>query len=293
MTLDIGIHDNIPHEVYHSDPCETPSLSVSIAKILLGQSPAHAFFAHPRLGGAKRKEKSSAVIDRGTLIHDLLLDGGPGYEIVEADNWTTKAARAERDQIRQEGKIPVLSHVYEEAVSAVGFIAHQLDLTGMPKEQTFVWLQPTTGTRCRGRRDLWDEASKTIIDFKTCKNANAASSPTNILKMGYDIQAAAYIEAASVLDPNIAGRVGMAFYFCEVNPPFGIKRVYLDQAFLSLGQRKWVSACAAFAECLKSGVWPNYPDRHIRAEAPAWALSQALTEQYSQLGANDGDNDSE
>ena len=38
------------HEEYLSDPCPEPSLSRSIADILMAQSPLHAWCAHPRLG---------------------------------------------------------------------------------------------------------------------------------------------------------------------------------------------------------------------------------------------------
>ena len=52
--LDAGIHD-IPPREYHADPCPAPSLSRSIAKLLVERSPAHAYAAHPRLGGPRNR----------------------------------------------------------------------------------------------------------------------------------------------------------------------------------------------------------------------------------------------
>ncbi|WP_242401117.1 hypothetical protein [Acetobacter okinawensis] len=43
-----GIYD-LPEAQYHADPCPTPSLSNSVARILLDESPMHAHFSHPRL----------------------------------------------------------------------------------------------------------------------------------------------------------------------------------------------------------------------------------------------------
>ena len=42
--LEPGIH-NLSAEVYHADPCVKPSLSSSIANVLLQQSPLHAWMA--------------------------------------------------------------------------------------------------------------------------------------------------------------------------------------------------------------------------------------------------------
>ena len=39
--LDTGIHHGVPEARYHSDPCAEPSLSNSIAKLLVRQSPLH------------------------------------------------------------------------------------------------------------------------------------------------------------------------------------------------------------------------------------------------------------
>jgi len=70
---------------YHADPCEAPSFSASLGKVILDQSPLHAYLAHPRLGGAVR-EPSSAM-EFGTLVHKLILGEGASVVSVNADNW--------------------------------------------------------------------------------------------------------------------------------------------------------------------------------------------------------------
>ncbi|MBK8009562.1 MAG: hypothetical protein IPK23_14905 [Rhizobiales bacterium] len=43
-----GIYQ-MPAPDYFADPCPAPSLNQSLAKVLLDQSPLHAFYEHPRL----------------------------------------------------------------------------------------------------------------------------------------------------------------------------------------------------------------------------------------------------
>ena len=80
---------DITEEDYHADKlpdwCTGPSLSNSMAKILLDKSPAHAYAAHPRLGGAGRVLPASTLqtFDAGKLAHKLLL--GRGAEVVVID----------------------------------------------------------------------------------------------------------------------------------------------------------------------------------------------------------------
>ena len=40
---------DMPEADYHKDPSPTPSLSSSIAKLLVNESPYHAYRQHPRL----------------------------------------------------------------------------------------------------------------------------------------------------------------------------------------------------------------------------------------------------
>src|SRR6185503_15222345 len=103
---------NCSIDEYHNDPCETPSLSASIAKLLIDKSPMHAHAAHPRFGG--EKYESSAAQDAGTLIHRLLLGAGKDIETIDADDYRTNAAKAARDAAKAAGRIPVLTRVLEE-----------------------------------------------------------------------------------------------------------------------------------------------------------------------------------
>ena len=63
----------MPAEKYHADPCMVPSLSNSVAQILLSESPRKAWFSHPKLNTAFA-EKEDGKFDIGTAAHAVLLE---------------------------------------------------------------------------------------------------------------------------------------------------------------------------------------------------------------------------
>ena len=94
-------------EQYHADPCPEPSLSSSTIKTMLERTPRHAFHDHPRLGGM-RLESSSAAQTLGSVVHAMVLGAGRQWHVIDADDWRTKAAKAERDAAESVGKVPIL-----------------------------------------------------------------------------------------------------------------------------------------------------------------------------------------
>ena len=70
--LSPGLHHAIPAKDYHADCCPVPSLSSSIARKLINESPAHAYLAHPKLG--KGPNESTNSLSLGSLVHSLMDD---------------------------------------------------------------------------------------------------------------------------------------------------------------------------------------------------------------------------
>src|SRR5262245_60670140 len=103
----IGVH-SISADAYHIDPCPSPSLSASIAKLLSSRTPLHAWYAHPRLNPAYEVD-TDQKFDIGTACHSLILNDPRIFHIVDADDWRTKDAKAQRDEARAAGKVPLLA----------------------------------------------------------------------------------------------------------------------------------------------------------------------------------------
>ena len=72
MTMSsIIVSENMPADAYHADPCEQPSLSASMAKVIWNQSMAHAHAYHPRLGNAGPAKESTKAMRSGSILHWL------------------------------------------------------------------------------------------------------------------------------------------------------------------------------------------------------------------------------
>ena len=82
----------MPLADYVRDPAPAPSLSASIAHLLLTRSPRHAWLAHPRLNPQWAPEEDERF-DFGTIAHELLLEGHTNSAVVvDAPNWRKRAA---------------------------------------------------------------------------------------------------------------------------------------------------------------------------------------------------------
>src|SRR3990167_5327922 len=115
--LEAGVHD-VPAEQYHADPCPAPSLSCSIAELFITACPALARFNHPRLNPGYQPEHEEKF-DLGSAAHAMTLNDDRAFEIIDAADWRTKEAKAQRDAARAAGKIPLLTAQYERTRAMV------------------------------------------------------------------------------------------------------------------------------------------------------------------------------
>lgn len=282
--LPIGLHEGIPHDVYHADPSERPSLSSHCAITLIRRSPAHAHLGHPRFGGVIGE--STAEQDAGSIIHDMLLGGGAEVVCIDAPDFKTKKAQQERDAARDAGKIPIIAHKYETLIKTVEEMRKMLpvDFSQARCELTAIW--ESNGCPCRARVDslfITDEGLWKVYDIKTCDDAARASSASNLFTMGYHIQAAANLEAIETLIPGAAGRVEFVDLFVEREPPYGVIEVDFAGDFRELGVRQWSRAKARWSTCLASGKWPAYENKKT-AHAPAYAMNEEMEVAISVAG---------
>lgn len=283
MTIAAGLHIDIPHDVYHADPCATPSLSASIAKRLIADSPLHAWNAHPRLGNGEREEATAAQ-DGGTLIDRLIFDAGPPIVEVKAENFRTKLAQEARDEALAKGHIPVLTHVLASALETSIKVVDRLASRGIKfsgsSQVTAIW--QTGDVWKRGRFDHWVEDAATIYDLKWVKSANPEAIARHMITYGVDIQGAAYVEAVETLRPDLAGRVKFQPLFIENGPVLAMCIRPLAGTMRELGQRKWKRAGEKWARCLAANDWPDYGDSG-QIEAPEWALTADMNNQIATM----------
>lgn len=273
-----GIH-TISAAEYHADPCDGPSLSSSIANVLLRQSPLHAWRRHPRLN-ARHVEHESVQFDYGTAAHAMLLENDrAALVVVDADDWRSKAAREARDAARAIGKVPILSR---QLAKVEAMVLEARDFLGqMPEkadtEHTIIWQEP--GAWCRARPDWMPPSGMKIVDYKSTTNAEPSYVCDRVLvQMGYDVQAAFYLRGLRAATGNTAQFI---FLFQEVEPPHACSMVALSPAMLAIAEKKVERAIAIWTRCLAENRWPAYDSRIHYAEPTPWQLAQAETMEIS------------
>lgn len=261
---------------YHADPCP-PSLSSSIAHIMLRQSPAHARLHHPRLGG--KPHQPSLHFDRGMLAHRLLLGAGNDIEIIEATDWRKRDVKALRSEARTANKIPVLRSQLAEAQHDADAICEEMARVGIvmrgESEVVALWASQAfsgAAVQCRGMIDHLDGAM--IYDLKSCRSAHPEACQKHIDDYGYAIQHAAYIEAIETLRPSLAGRTKFVFVFFELEPPYAVTPIRLSGEFRELGKRRWKRAVETWERCLRTGAWPGYVTGITEIEPKPWVMAK-------------------
>jgi hypothetical protein len=274
-----GVYFDVPEELYHSDPCEQLSLSASVAQALVLESEAHAYLRHPRLGGQPFKPK--ADMDRGTLIHALLLGKGREVAVVECDEWRKKADKEARDAHRAEGRLPVTRALHDSATVAANELRRKLAARGYhfrgKSEVTLVWQETAKNggvVLCRGRVDHLEDGFD-ILDLKITGDANPRTlTRGHLTRMGYDIQGAAYPRGLESVTPRVQGRARFTLLFCEPEPPYCITAVRFGGSLRELGERKWLRGVNRWERCVRTGEWRDYTDAVVFAEAKPWELDE-------------------
>ena len=273
--MNVGIFGSITPASYHADCCEKPSLSSSIAHILLTQSPMHAWFKHPRLNPHYRPDHDSRF-DIGTAAHAMLLEKDQSNIVrLEFDDYRKKDAKQARDEARAQGKTPILAKHYAACDAMVRAAHNALDASelagvfdhGAP-EQTAIWQDG--GAYCRSRFDWITDDRQIIVDYKTAENASPDGFIRRMPSLGYLTQAAFYLRGARALGFNPR----FVFMVQEIEPPYACSFVSLSPAMQEIADANVDHALEAWKDCLRTGKWHGYPTRICYAEPTSWQLTE-------------------
>jgi len=267
---------------YHTDPCDVPALSASIAKTLLAKSPAHAYLEHPKLGAAPREP--TKAMDNGSVIDALMLGGWQSkIGIVEANDFKTKAAQEQRDAFRAEGRTPILARDFAESYRVATTLKAKLAVRGYEfrgeNQVVLMWEESTIcgPVQCRAMLDHAFVDQGIIYDLKTIHTASPDVCGKQTHDLGYHVQRAAYASGLDKLMPKkVFGGPDFVFLFCETEPPYCVTPSRLNGVYRQLGERRWERACETWARCLRDNEWPEYTTGTITLEAPPWAIAREM-----------------
>lgn len=275
-----GIYE-VSREEYDADCAPVPSLSASIAKLILERSPAHARLMHPRLNPAHEKDHERKF-DLGNVVHALMLGEADKVVSIAADDFRSKAAREARDEAIASGKIPMLGHKLETALEMVAAVWRQLkdceDGEGVfdplhgKGERTAVWEED--GTWFRIRPDWLPNAGNVVFDLKTtAASANPEQWVRTMYDQGGDVQAALYIRGLH----RLAGRIWQwRWVVIETEPPYALSICAPSPAMLELGNVKVERAISYWRWCMAKNKWPGYPRDTAHLDVLPWEEKRML-----------------
>ena len=278
-------------DAYRADSeSERPSLNASVAKILLAQSPLHAWLAHPRLNPLYVEDHDRAF-DLGTAAHALMFGGKDLLCIIDADDYRTKAAKEARDAAINDGKLPLLTKqaniLYAMVPKAIKAWSENSDLHGYiiadgDAEKEIRWSAKDAQLYgktfpdfpMRGKPDWVSGDKRLIVDYKTTGGtAHPDKWLTGALKdQGADIQAAMYLWACRALGGPEDAR--FVFLVQETDAPYCCSFVGVSPMTADLGASKLSQAVQLWIDCLTADKWPGYPSRIVYPDPPAWAFKE-------------------
>lgn len=284
----IGIHADISEAAYHADPCPAPSLSSSIARLLLRRSPLHAWHAHPRLNPQPDERDGTEASDAGSILHKMLLGKGADITVIDAPDWRTKAAKEAREAAREAGHTPVLKAALAELHDAARDIRHQLQShpegcmlfePGIP-EATLIWREGPVWCRARIDYLLHDDRAPPL-DLKTTKLSAAPGEWERRLITEYAIQCAFYRRGLAALR---RATPAMRFIVGEQDAPHAVAVMCAAPSLQAWADAEVERAIGLWSRCITRGEWPGYPPHTAHIEAPGWLLSQqeerAIRDEY-------------
>ena len=281
----------MPAALYHADPCPEPSLSNSIARALVTQSPRHAFIAHPRLNPVGTV---SDVPDRdmqiGSVAHAMFLGSGAPITRIGASCYNGKLAREVRDAAFDAGNLPILDTDLNAAAAMVEVaraefraypelapvLPDNLEIPDGWSEIVVIWREGPIW--CRAMLDRVSPDLRVAIDYKTTRNAHPSACARRIFDNDYQIQAAWYQRGLDAIDPYGRGRRHFYFLYQENQEPYGCSVHELDAHAAARGEAQVDAALLGWAACRARNEWPGYPRLIHRAELPPWREREWIEE---------------
>lgn len=276
-----GIYLDFPEADYFADPCASPSINQSLAKIINDKSPLHAWHAHPRLNPDFRHDEDRKF-DVGNIAHKLMIGRGKQIVMLDFDDWRTKAAKEAREDAAAAGKLAVLGKHYAKAERMVKAAREQLDMRALSHlfgagngEVVIAWQE--SGLWCRQMIDWLTADNLIFADYKTTQESAAPQAlGRKMFNDGWFIQAAMAERGLDILDPQNAGHREFLFVVQETDPPYALTVAEIAEAPLTMGRKQLDRALMVWGECVKANRFPGYPLEIAVPEYPGWAETEWL-----------------
>ena len=127
------------------------------------------------------------------------------------------------------------------------------------------------GTSCKCMIDIVPTGLDCLIDLKTTKQSidSLDNLQRVIVNSGYHWQAALYCDLWHIASGE--DRKEFMFVFMEVDRPFEMATVLLDEDFIKLGREGYMQALAKWNQCVQTKHFPPAIDGIQTISPPKWA----------------------
>jgi PDDEXK-like domain of unknown function (DUF3799) len=277
-----GIY-NLSHEAYHADPCDSPSLGSTGARILASDCPAAFRY---KTDNPEVKEE----FDIGNATHLLVLEPdifaskiavirGTDKKGNPSEGYQTTDAKEKRDVARAAGLIPLLPKQMEQVEGMRASLASdpiaRFAFQNTEIERSMFWRDPEFGFWCKTRPDALPKSRRYLIDLKTSASSDPEDFRKAVVNFGYHQQSAWYLDGVEAVTGDRPER--FAFVVVGKSPPYLVTTCWLDADAIEWGRILNRYARGLFAWCLERNEWPSYkpdpvaPPAAFTISLPEWA----------------------
>ena len=262
---------NLPIDQYHAG--EEISHS-GIVKLL--KSPEH--YMQYKTGG----EGPTPAMEFGSAFHAFILEPevfAKNYVLAPKFDKRTKDGKESAAKWDEEnvGKTPLAADQIE-ALTAMreSVYKHAGGAKMLAKgeaESSLYWTDEITGLKCRIRPDwLFDGG---MADLKSCVSASKADFAKAVANLGYDIEAAFYIDGMKA----VTGKsVDFFFIAVEKTAPYTTACYKASQEMIEVGRAKYRGGLELLKWCQENKQYPGYqPNGEVETiDLPRWAANFEL-----------------
>jgi hypothetical protein len=290
-----GFYPDITPEQYFAEPCPDAAFTNSGAKTLLSRTPADFADDHPAIGAPPERAQASAAMLKGDVVHQLALGKGRGYQIIDAADYKSNAAKAARDKAIEAGLTPVLAHKFKEAEALADILRARIEASlshigaarglTVPKdgyvyetEVVIAWTEKVGNQTiwCRGMIDVWCPPLSVALDPKVTKYIYNDKIDAHVANQGWDMQATLYKRGIEQIRPDLAGRVMFGNLLMHPDMPHRARNIEIDEAARTSCQADIERAMKIFAGCMVSNTWPDFGLDFHKRSAPSWKMKERM-----------------
>lgn len=249
-------------------------LSSSDFKLLL-KSPAH-YFAR----WSDPEETPDLLM--GRLIHTMLFEPENAhhyYPYPKCDRRTKIGKSLYATHLAQAGnKTMIEDTIWKEAEDMTRGVISKLSQTLLKGElicEMSHYLRVEPELIYKTRPDCINITKGLLIDAKTTQDSSFKSFQSSIVRYGYHIQAAHYLDVCRVIYGKDFDFVWLVM---EKEPPYGFRLFTPDTTLLEIGKTEINHAILRFKNCMATQKWPCYDDQVSTMTLPNWYVPEACYE---------------